>query len=72
MSLRAPFIIYKATPALQKVLGVTTLTRPEGIQKVWEYIYSNDLYNKEKKRVVPNVDLKAIMPKDEVKVTEVC
>lgn len=61
----------KPSAALAAVVGADPLPRTEVVKKVWEYIKANNLQNPANKRnVICDLKLKAIMGKDEVTMFE--
>jgi chromatin remodeling complex protein RSC6 len=61
----------KPSPALAKVVGNDPLPRTEVVKKLWEYIKAHNLQNPANKRnILCDAKLKAVMGKDEVTMFE--
>jgi DNA topoisomerase I len=43
---------YPLSPALQEIVGAPSLSRPEVVKKVWEYIKAHDCQDKKNKRLI--------------------
>lgn len=64
--------LYKASPALAKVIKSEQVTRPIAIKKVWEYIKSNDLQDKTTKTMINNDEaMVSVFGKPTMKQTEI-
>ncbi|KAH9572737.1 hypothetical protein CY35_02G167400 [Sphagnum magellanicum] len=60
------------SPALKKFLGVTEISRPETMKRIWSYIKGHQLQNPQnRKEIICDEKLKAVLGKDIVGFTEV-
>ncbi len=64
---------WAVSDALQEIVGVSEISRPQMTKKVWDYIKKNDLQNPKKKReILPDDLLSAVIgsnPIDMLKMT---
>lgn len=62
----------KPSAALAAVVGEKALPRTEVVSKLWEYIKQHNLQNpKNKRNIICDAKLKAVMGKDEITMFEV-
>jgi chromatin remodeling complex protein RSC6 len=63
--------VFAVSPALKKFLGVTEISRPETMKRIWSYIKGHQLQNPQnRKEIICDEKLKAVLGKDIVGFTE--
>ena len=66
--------LLKVSAALEKVIGVPAISRPQAVKKLWEVIKAKQLQDTADKRVIlagGDADLKELFGKDRVNMLEV-